>query len=128
METVPPTLLNFSVQLKGKFVANHELSKQIYRAYFVRVSEYDCSRSEAWPRSWPISASPWPISGTVWDAGGGFQEPARSALECGGLTPPWDRQGLPSMGAWRKGGVKPPHSKAPAAQARVLRLKAHSDA
>jgi len=36
---------------------------------------------------------------------------AAGALECGGLTPPCDRRG-PSPYDWRKGGVKPPHSKA----------------
>jgi len=44
-------------------------------------------------------------------------ENARSALECGGLTPPWDRPGPPGTYAERKGGVKPPHSEAPAGQA-----------
>jgi len=44
-------------------------------------------------------------------------ENARSALECGGLTPPWDRHGPLSTYTQRKGGVKPPHSKAPSAQA-----------
>ena len=39
------------------------------------------------------------------------------ALECGGLTPPWDRRGTPSRYKGRKGGVKPPHSKAPSVQA-----------
>ena len=40
-----------------------------------------------------------------------MHENARSALECGGLTPPCinlEREG--------QGGVKPPHSKAPSAQ------------
>jgi len=58
-------------------------------------------------------------------------ENARSALECGGLTPPCGfqthtnqraKQGRsasqePSMNLGRKGGVKPPHSKVPSAQA-----------
>jgi len=51
------------------------------------------------------------------------RENARSALDCGGLTPPWNfgattvrlRDCLPS--AWCEGGVKPPHSKVPSAQA-----------
>jgi len=30
----------------------------------------------------------------------------------GGLTPPWDRHGPPTAYEWWKGGVKPPHSKA----------------
>ena len=33
------------------------------------------------------------------------------------MTPPWDRHGPLSTYAWREGGVKPPHSKAPSAQA-----------
>jgi hypothetical protein len=36
-------------------------------------------------------------------------EDARSALECGGLTPPLSAQGIEAKG---EGGVKPPHSKA----------------
>jgi len=35
-------------------------------------------------------------------------ENARSALDCGGLTPPWS-----SSSASFQGGVEPPHSKVP---------------
>ena len=44
---------------------------------------------------------------------------ARSALEFGGLTPPWAHHNPPSEYERQKGGVKPPHSKAPSAQAAV---------
>jgi hypothetical protein len=57
-------------------------------------------------------------------------ENARSALECGGLTPPCSveihadqqaNQGIsashdPGMDLDKEGGVKPPHSKVPSAQ------------
>jgi coenzyme F420-reducing hydrogenase delta subunit/ferredoxin len=45
-------------------------------------------------------------------------EGARSASECGGLTPPSFPRSIP----WRgQGGVEPPHSKAPSAQEQQLR-------
>jgi len=38
---------------------------------------------------------------------------AEGALECGGLTPPWNRHGAGiTQSAMYEGGVKPPHSKA----------------
>jgi hypothetical protein len=58
-----------------------------------------------------------------------MHENARSALECGGLTPPWNNPGMKATGQAAgdaprltrgrrraEGGVKPPHSKVPSAR------------
>jgi len=50
-----------------------------------------------------------------WDCHGRLS--AYAERQGGGLAPPWDCHGRLSAYAERQGGVKPPHSKAPSAQA-----------